>query len=695
MPAGHVKTNSSSNPDRKGAKEHQRSKATINRLAMYNEKTVRDREGKIVKTAFNSREIPKARIAPNKKWFNFTRASTQDNLEHFREELQKAEKNPYSVILKQHTVPVSLITDNSKTQRMNLLTAETFESTFGPKKQRKKPKVELEDYESIMSHVDKQAEKYDEDKDSNMFGFGETDMKGERRADVFEKGTSKRIWGELYKVVDSSDVIIQVLDARDPMGTRCRHIEKLLTTEKKHKHLIFVLNKCDLVPTWATARWVRVLSEEFPTLAFHASITNPFGKGSLIQLLRQMASLHKDKKQISVGFIGYPNVGKSSVINTLKNKRVCKVAPIPGETKVWQYITLIRNIFLVDCPGIVYPTGETETQLVLKGVVRIENIGDAIDHISEITRLVKREYLDKSYQVSGWTDYIDFLTMFARRSGKLLKGGEPDLNTVAKMVLMDWQRGRIPFFTCPPMDERPSDVQDENSKFQVAQQFKKIAVSSEYTEDDKQGKEVEMQDAEEEEDVVDWDEVYENNSEIEEEGEEAEEEGEEAEEEGEEAEEVEEEEVEEEEGSSSEDEDNKKRGRYVRAPQPEEEEEAEEVEEEEVKKPKTFLSADALPSTPSQVKINPKKNKRAREAYSDDEEPRRAKKTKRPREEAASDDEEDDSKPKKEKRMTTNKKKAKNYYDDANVKNKPHRRERVAPNAREKKIRHQTIVSNF
>ena len=74
-----------------------------------------------------------------------------------------------------------------------------------------------------------------------------------------------------------------------------------------------------------------------------ASITNPFGKGALIQLLRQFARLHSDKKQISVGFIGYPNVGKSSIINTLRSKKVCNVAPIPGETKVWQYITLFNQ----------------------------------------------------------------------------------------------------------------------------------------------------------------------------------------------------------------------------------------------------------------------------------------------------------------------------------------------------------------
>lgn len=105
-------------------------------------------------------------------------------------------------------------------------------------------------------------------------------------------------------MIDSSDVIVEVLDARDPMGTRSRYIEQHIRKNYPHKHIVFVLNKCDLVPVWATVRWVQVLSKEFPTLAFHASINNSFGKGSLIQLLRQFGALHSDKKNISVGFIG-------------------------------------------------------------------------------------------------------------------------------------------------------------------------------------------------------------------------------------------------------------------------------------------------------------------------------------------------------------------------------------------------------
>ena len=170
-----------------------------------------------------------------------------------------------------------------------------------------------------------------------------------------------------YKVLDSSDVVVQVLDARDPQGTRSSVVERHLRDKCKGKHLVFVLNKCDLVPTWATARWIAALGQVAPTLAFHAHLTRPFGKGNLINLLRQLAALHPEKKQISVGFVGYPNVGKSSVINALRSKKVCKTAPTPGETKVWQYVTLFKRVYLIDSPGTV-PGGtrDSPSQLVLK-----------------------------------------------------------------------------------------------------------------------------------------------------------------------------------------------------------------------------------------------------------------------------------------------------------------------------------------
>jgi len=455
---------SSANPDRPNkvpVGSNMRSKATVKRLQMYKGgKAVRNKAGKIVKAAdfqasVKSGEV--ARVEPNRKWFGNTKVIAQSALQTFQEEMGKVMRNPYKVVMQQSKLPLSLLNDRKASNRVHLLDTESFENTFGPKSHRKRPMLHTTDLSALAAAADSKSELYQKDKDMALIENSEVVEKDEVRDPKFAKGQSKRIWNELYKVIDSSDVVIQVLDARDPMGTRSKHIEEFMTKEKKNKHLFFVLNKCDLVPTWVTKRWVAVLSAEHPTLAFHASVTNPFGKGALIQLLRQFGKLHQDKKNISVGFIGYPNVGKSSIINTLKKKKVCNVAPIPGETKVWQYITFMRRIYLIDCPGVVYPTGDTETEIILKGIVRIENLKEPSEHIGEVLKRVKRDYIVRTYKVEEWTDANDFLEKLCRKSGRLLKGGEPDVNTASKMVLSDFQRGRLPYFVAPPNNNEETE----------------------------------------------------------------------------------------------------------------------------------------------------------------------------------------------------------------------------------------------
>nr|XP_046254383.1 nucleolar GTP-binding protein 2 [Scatophagus argus] len=452
-------SSSSSNPDRvKGAGgNNMRDRATIKRLNMYRQKQRCNNRGKVIKPLqYQSTVAPGtvARVEPNIKWFANTRVIKQSSLQKFQEEMGAVQKDPYRVVMRQSKLPMSLLHDRVKAHnsKVHILDTEGFETTFGPKAQRKRPSLMVGDVKDLIEQAEASAQSYNADKDKDLV-TEDTGVREESREEIFKKGQSKRIWGELYKVIDSSDVIIQVLDARDPMGTRSKSIETYLKKEKPWKHLIFVLNKCDLIPTWVTKRWVAVLSQEYPTLAFHASLTNSFGKGSLIQLLRQFGKLHTDKKQISVGFIGYPNVGKSSVINTLRSKKVCNVAPLAGETKVWQYITLMRRIFLIDCPGVVYPSEDSETDIVLKGVVQVEKIRNPEEHIGAVLERAKPEYIQKTYRIPTWNSADDFLEKLAFRTGKLLKGGEPDLTTVSKMVLNDWQRGRIPFFVKPPGPE--------------------------------------------------------------------------------------------------------------------------------------------------------------------------------------------------------------------------------------------------
>jgi nuclear GTP-binding protein len=154
--------------------------------------------------------------------------------------------------------------------------------------------------------------------------------------------------------------------------------------------------------------------------------------------------------------VGYPNTGKSSIINTLRKKKVCNVAPIAGETKVWQYITLMKRIYMIDCPGIVPPNqSDTDESLLLKGCIRVENTEYPAQYVEALMKRVQPRHLQRTYEikVDENTDPITFLEALARKGGRLLKGGEPDMDGCAKMVINDWIRGKIPWFTPPPMKD--------------------------------------------------------------------------------------------------------------------------------------------------------------------------------------------------------------------------------------------------
>ena len=447
------KSKAPTNPNRpieQGKKSFYRTKAKIKLLNLYKSKPSEDR--------FKRPEKP-ARIEPNRMWFGNVRTIDPKKLEQMRKEMDKEKPHDtYNVFITQSHLPRSLINPISNEGKIkNKLTS--FEETFGKNCRRTKPNLQVYTMEELADTTNKMKEEYKIEKDSNLNYLNEEE-KNAPEMKYMKAGQSKRIYSELLKVIDASDVLCEILDARDPLGTRCSYLENFVKKNCPHKHIIYILNKCDLVPIYVTAAYIKYLSKFYPTIAFHASITNPFGKPALFQILRQFDALHKDKKNISVGFVGYPNVGKSSVINSLKKQKCCKAAPIPGETKVWQYIALTKRIYLIDCPGVVYEEGQSEMDRVLKNVVRAEKIEEPMIFVQGILDRVHPEIMKKIYKINSWTDTEDFVKQCANKYGKLVKGGDPDYKATAKIILLDWQRGKIPYYVEPPKEDITDN--DEN-----------------------------------------------------------------------------------------------------------------------------------------------------------------------------------------------------------------------------------------
>jgi len=284
--------------------------------------------------------------------------------------------------------------------------------------------------------------------------------------------SAKAYYREFKKVVDAADVVLEVLDARDPLGSRCREVEQAVV-EGGGKRLVLVLNKADLVPRENLQAWVKYLRNEYPTIAFKASTQNTarlgqakvdlkstdavihtskcVGADTLMALLGNYCRNKDVKTSIRVGVVGMPNVGKSSLINSLKRSRACLTGATPGVTKAMQEIQLDSKIKLLDSPGLVLASGNmSDASVALRNAVKVETLLDPVTPVVAILGRVPRSHIMLQYGVGSFTDTAEFLAKLAIQMGKLKKGGVPDRNMSARIVLNDWNTGKIKYFTHPP-----------------------------------------------------------------------------------------------------------------------------------------------------------------------------------------------------------------------------------------------------
>ncbi|KAF9870019.1 hypothetical protein CkaCkLH20_12499 [Colletotrichum karsti] len=350
---------------------------------------------------------------------------------------------------------------------------------------------------------DKGDDEMDEDEDSD-----DSDAPAEI---AVGNATSRKAFDKVFKnVVEQADVILYVLDARDPESTRSRDVERsVMAAANGGKRLILILNKIDLVPPKTLQAWLTHLRRYFPTLPLRASNAAPNAQtfnhkeltvqktsSDLFRALKSYAATRQLKRAVSVGVIGYPNVGKSSVINALLGRlsggrgssKACPAGAEAGVTTSIRAVKIDSKLTLLDSPGIVFPSAtntsssgglvnlktatDAHAHLVLLNAVPPKNIDDPIPAVTLLLRRLSAtpnllqkltDVYDLPPLMPSRTDgdlTTDFLVQVARKRGRLGRGGVPNIGAAAMTVVTDWRDGRIQGWVEAPVLAVQSDAKD-------------------------------------------------------------------------------------------------------------------------------------------------------------------------------------------------------------------------------------------
>ncbi|KAI0643674.1 P-loop containing nucleoside triphosphate hydrolase protein [Trametes meyenii] len=295
----------------------------------------------------------------------------------------------------------------------------------------------------------------------------------------------------LSAVLDAADVLLEVLDARDPLAARSAHLETL--ARDAGKRVLLVLNKVDACPREAVEAWAAVLRTEHPTVLFRSASAclpapaegvqgkgkgkgkeradDAWGLDAALALLTQWAGETKDEKPLTVAVVGVTNVGKSSVVNSLVSKAALETYKLtstpsdsPTTTAHPQEVSLEldgKQVRLIDTPGLSWHPSDDASEedlsktrardVLLRNRGHIERVKDSSPVISELVSRASREDLMLTYNLPIFTegDANAFLVGVARANNFTKKRSEPDLGGAAKLVLRDWSSGKFARYTMP------------------------------------------------------------------------------------------------------------------------------------------------------------------------------------------------------------------------------------------------------
>ena len=255
-------------------------------------------------------------------------------------------------------------------------------------------------------------------------------------------------YSEIMNIVARVDVVVEVVEARNPLETKSNIIEKLI--KGMDKDYILALNKCDLIPKYICREWV----EYFDSQNIKAICISSLKNIGIRKLKRMFLSYAKNRKPLNVAIFGIPKVGKSSLINALKGKQSAPTSPYPGTWGYTKGITIYKiapGVYIFDTPGYV-PPDKKNLEMIIRG-----RPIDLLENPIIIAKEILLKVLDanpksivKAYDTES-SDPIEILRHIALKRGWLYKKDkEPNIEEAAKAVIRDYLDGKITFFSRPP-----------------------------------------------------------------------------------------------------------------------------------------------------------------------------------------------------------------------------------------------------
>ncbi len=253
-------------------------------------------------------------------------------------------------------------------------------------------------------------------------------------------------WSDLRRVVSRADVVLEVLDARNPEATRSRRLERMV--ESMGRVLVLVLNKSDLVPRSIVEEWTRLYRGRGYHAVYMAARDH---KGT--RVLRRKIKEVAPAFPVVVAVTGYPKTGKSTIINALKGRHSATTSPIPGSPGYTRHVQLYRidsKILMIDTPGVV-PVEGGPLERIIRGYPP-EQLDDpvkpAIMLIQEI--LKHNPYAFQSAYGIGSREPMEILEKLAvKRGWYYKKTHEPLIEEAARTIIRDYHKGKIPYYVKP------------------------------------------------------------------------------------------------------------------------------------------------------------------------------------------------------------------------------------------------------